>query len=261
MSAAADPAAREFVRRYWPENDPRPKHERLRAAFTASIIDGYWLPGARLPTETELVAATPCSLGTIQRALRDLAGDGIIERRRGSGSIVADHDRSIDRPLHMRFRDPAKPEAGLLPVYTRAVKREILVAPGPWSTMLGGEDIEVLRIDRVFTIGEELRIYAIFRAAASRFPDLAEQPLAEMAGTNLKLLIGSRHRLAVHRVAQQLRMEMPPVRICRESDCRIGEPVSVLNAIALSLDGEAIYHQDFYIPRSRLVLELGTLAV
>ena len=85
----------EFLRRYWASQEDIPKHERLRQAITASIADGYWEPGARLPTESEWAAATPCSLGTVQRALRNLVNDGLIDRRRGSGTTVQDVNQLV----------------------------------------------------------------------------------------------------------------------------------------------------------------------
>ena len=46
-----------------------------REAVLAAIDQGLWQRGAKLPTESEFVAATPSSLGTVQRAMRELAED------------------------------------------------------------------------------------------------------------------------------------------------------------------------------------------
>ena len=107
MSAFSGEVAAEFVQRFWPTGDHEPKHEKLCRAFASAISQGFWASGARLPTEAELAEVTPCSLGTIQRALRKLAADGLIERRRGSGTIVASLSRVVEQPWHMRFFDDA----------------------------------------------------------------------------------------------------------------------------------------------------------
>lgn len=249
--------ATEFVRRYWPEDGDMPKHRRLRNAFAASIEDGYWQPGARLPTETDLVAATPCSLGTVQRALRDLTAEGIISRRRGSGSTVADRTGAIEQPWHMRFRDPADRDGGYLPVHTRGIFRETGLEKGPWSEPLGQQDSEVIRIDRVFRIGDRMRVYASFHALASLYPDLCTMPISDLSGANLKQMTGGRNRIPVHRVRQTLRFETPPDHVSLNSDCAAGVPATVLNVVAFSLTGDAVYYQDFYIPETELELDLG----
>ena len=255
MSYSGD-ITEEFVRQYWRDDPTRPKHERLRQAFHQSILDGFWLPGARLPTESDLVRATPCSLGTIQRSLRDLASDGIIERRRGSGSVVASTGQTIDQPWHMRFTDPNQPDAGFLRVYTRTIRRNLSPSRGAWSDVLGSGDQPHLRIERVFRIGESLRVYSIFRAGAGRFETLETLPLAELDGANLKHLISHELHLRVHAITHRLRVEKPPRMACTQADCIADQPTAVLNAIAADLDGKALYYQDFFIPESHLTLAL-----
>src|SRR5262249_60060784 len=44
------------------------KYAALRQAILAAIDQGFWQRGTKLPSETEFVAATPFSLGTVQRA-------------------------------------------------------------------------------------------------------------------------------------------------------------------------------------------------
>ncbi|MEQ8707378.1 MAG: GntR family transcriptional regulator [Rhodospirillales bacterium] len=252
----SDDLTEKFVRQYWRDDPARPKHERLRQAFYQSILDGFWSPGARLPTESDLVRATPCSLGTIQRSLRDLASDGIIERRRGSGSVVAGAGRTIDKPWHMRFTDPNRPEAGFLPVYTRTIRRNLSPSDGAWSDILNSRKQPHLRIERVFRIGEVLRVYSIFRARAGRFETLETLPLAELDGANLKHLISHELHLRVQSITHRLRVEKPPRMACSQADCIADQPTAVLNAVAADMNGEALYYQDFYIPESHLTLAL-----
>jgi DNA-binding GntR family transcriptional regulator len=75
-----------FQRFRWPIEPGVPKYAQLRRAIISAIDQGYWRPGAKLPTELELTKLTPFSLGTVQRTLRALTDEGIIERRQGHGS-------------------------------------------------------------------------------------------------------------------------------------------------------------------------------
>jgi GntR family transcriptional regulator, histidine utilization repressor len=62
----------------------------VKASLRQRIADGGWQPGARLPSERELVQQFGCARMTVHRALRELEDEGLIERRQGSGSYVAE---------------------------------------------------------------------------------------------------------------------------------------------------------------------------
>ena len=64
--------------------------EEVMASIRQRIADGGWEPGMRLPSERELVQQFGCARMTVNRALRELEGEGLIERRQGSGSYVAE---------------------------------------------------------------------------------------------------------------------------------------------------------------------------
>ena len=249
----------EFLRRYWASQEDIPKHERLRQAITASIADGYWEPGARLPTESEWAAATPCSLGTVQRALRNLVNDGLIDRRRGSGTTVANiHQNKVYEPWHFLFRRPDGGPADLLPVYTKVLARRVTSDKGPWSAAINQVGQDVVQIERIVTIDTSLEIYAEFHALADRFPELVEPAVTDLDGANLHEVMAAHHHMPVHHIRQQLRIETPPARVIDNCDWPDGATASVVNVVAYSVDGRPMYHQDFYIPPSPYILDLGT---
>ena len=62
----------------------------VKAALRERIAQGGWQPGVRLPSERELVQTFGCARMTVHRALRELEEEGLIERRQGSGSYVAE---------------------------------------------------------------------------------------------------------------------------------------------------------------------------
>ncbi len=80
-----------------PRNLTREIAERLAEEITA----GKLLPGARLPTEQEMVAAMGVSRTVIREAVAALRADGLVVTRQGSGAFVApDADR---RPFRLAF--------------------------------------------------------------------------------------------------------------------------------------------------------------
>lgn len=62
--------------------------QAIRADVLSRIKTGEWAPGALIPTEQELAQELCCARATVNRALRDLADSGIIERRRKVGTRV-----------------------------------------------------------------------------------------------------------------------------------------------------------------------------
>jgi GntR family transcriptional regulator, histidine utilization repressor len=68
---------------------PLVPYETVKASLRQRIADGGWEPGVRLPSERELVQQFGCARMTVHRALRELEAEGLIERRQGSGSYVA----------------------------------------------------------------------------------------------------------------------------------------------------------------------------
>lgn len=60
----------------------------VRAEAVRRIREREWPPGSRIPDEVELAAELGCARATVNRALRDLATDGYLERRRKGGTRV-----------------------------------------------------------------------------------------------------------------------------------------------------------------------------
>jgi len=65
--------------------------EAIRAEVLRRIRARDWPPGAVIPGETALAQEFGCARATVNRALRDLAQAGVLERRRKAGTRVALH--------------------------------------------------------------------------------------------------------------------------------------------------------------------------
>ncbi len=64
------------------------KHRKISKRLEIEIATGKYGPGARLPSEIQLVEQYTVSRPTVARALRDLEAKGLVERRAGSGTYV-----------------------------------------------------------------------------------------------------------------------------------------------------------------------------
>ena len=72
---------------------PEPLYQQIKTTIQSKIRNGDWNAGQKLPSENELVDALGVSRMTINRALRELTQDGLINRVHGIGSFVADAPR------------------------------------------------------------------------------------------------------------------------------------------------------------------------
>ena len=63
--------------------------ERVKHYLKAQLASGKWQPGALMPSEAELVAQFAVSRMTVNRALRELQLEGLVDRMQGRGSFAA----------------------------------------------------------------------------------------------------------------------------------------------------------------------------
>src|SRR3984893_11841044 len=74
-----------------------PIWQQIRRALVGPILDGEWPPGTRIPSEMELAQRFGASRMTVCKAIQSLATDGLVQRRRKSGTVVA--ERALERPV------------------------------------------------------------------------------------------------------------------------------------------------------------------
>lgn len=78
---------------------PAPAYQTLREQLRDEIAAGRYRDGARLPTESELVAAHGLSRQTVRRAFQDLVAEGVVYRVPGRGTYASDAGRRYLRQL------------------------------------------------------------------------------------------------------------------------------------------------------------------
>jgi DNA-binding GntR family transcriptional regulator len=73
-------------------------YESVKAEVRQRITSGVYLPGAKIPSERELISEFRVSAITVRRAIRDLTGDELLFSRQGLGVFVTD-SRHVIRAL------------------------------------------------------------------------------------------------------------------------------------------------------------------
>lgn len=229
-----------------------PKHVQLSAALVRTIEDGIVVEGDKLPSEAELTAMTPYSLGTVQKAVKSLLQDGVVLRKTGVGTIVRGVRRNMLGPLHCRFSEP---DDEFLPVYPRIVARKRIVKEGRWSRTLGA-DAKIWRLDREIRIDDRFAVFAQFYVDADRFPFFAKRPLRLLHAQNFKMLMSEASKAKVTHLDHRLGFTAAGSRIARSIEVAQGTTILRIKVTARDNAGQAAYYQEFFIPPNDLELAI-----
>lgn len=71
-----------------PDPEAQPRYRQIAALILREILSGRLADGTRLPPERDMAGEMGVAVGTLRRALEDLARDGLLERVQGSGNYV-----------------------------------------------------------------------------------------------------------------------------------------------------------------------------
>jgi GntR family transcriptional regulator len=94
MSQADNSAALTAPRRASGAGEQRPRYHQIVDNLISRLAAMEWKPGDALPGEHALAAEYGVSLGTMRKAMDQLAAQNLVVRRQGKGTFVAVHDSS-----------------------------------------------------------------------------------------------------------------------------------------------------------------------
>jgi len=95
----------------------RPLYKTAETEMIRRIRDGDWAVGLRLPNEFVLAAEFGVSQGTMRRALMTLEGMGLLDRKPGRGTLVADPAEATPAPTSDTPAAQLRDEHGEQPVF------------------------------------------------------------------------------------------------------------------------------------------------
>ncbi|TCT39909.1 GntR family transcriptional regulator [Martelella mediterranea] len=127
-----------------------PLYIRLKNAIEEAVDAGRLAPGTALPAERELAMELGVSRVTVRRAIDALAQDGLLQRRHGSGTFVAQPVDKIQQPLKRLTSFTEDMESRGLSPRSRWIERS-LVAASPEEIMKLGlsPGSQVARLKRI----------------------------------------------------------------------------------------------------------------
>lgn len=127
-------------------------YQEIKADVLGRIMAGDWPPGGLLPGEIDLARAYGCARTTVNRALRELAEEGYLDRKRKAGTRVRPSPKREARfeiPLVRREIEAAGATYGY-----RLLAREVTAAPEWLAARMGvPEGGEVLHLSCLHDAG------------------------------------------------------------------------------------------------------------
>ena len=72
------------------KNSAEPLYKQIKDEINDRISQGYWQPGQKIPSENALVDSLNVSRMTVNRALRELTREGVLNRVHGLGTFISE---------------------------------------------------------------------------------------------------------------------------------------------------------------------------
>ncbi|GAB3629695.1 histidine utilization repressor [Pandoraea terrae] len=111
------------------------RYEQVKAHIRARVADGTWQPGDRIPSELALVDTLGVSRMTVNRAVRELADEGLLTRVPTVGTFVAEPKPQSTLLMIAHIRDEIR---GRGHEHSYTIQRaERVMAPAAVSSGLG----------------------------------------------------------------------------------------------------------------------------
>ncbi|WP_179950902.1 GntR family transcriptional regulator [Xylanimonas oleitrophica] len=154
-------------------DSPVSRYRQIADQLAAAVLDRR--PGARLPSEYEILNRLGVSRATATQALRDLEQRGLVTRRQGKGTFVADPDRAIrsNRPGVLPSFSEDLRAAGRT-TRERVIALEIASAPADVAAALGiGKGDDVWSLERIIVSDDQPVVHLTSWLSCATVPALS----------------------------------------------------------------------------------------
>jgi GntR family transcriptional regulator len=205
---------------------------QIKDLLLARIAKGEWSPGSIIPSEMSLAAELGVSQGTVRMAVTELVENNVLTRKQGRGTFVSNHD--VDRALFHFFHitdnkgHKVMPDSRVLTCRRQsATRKEAAVLQLPAAT-------EVMRIERVRSIGAKPTMIETITLAAQSFVDLDKSTGVDLPNT-LYELYETKYGITIHSADEKLRAVPASKHDAQLLGVDIATPLLEIERVALTL--------------------------
>jgi len=223
-----------------PEAAGMPLYRVVKRSLLSAIESGSCAPGETLPSETEIASAMGVSIGTLRRAVDELAAEHILVRRQGRGTFVATHhtDRFLFQFFHVEREDGLR-EAPLVDLVSF---ERIRADDEPAAALLLRPGEPVIQIENRLRLQGSAVIYDRLTLPSTLFKGLTEKRFRERPGT-IYQLYQSDFGISVLRAKERARAGAADRHAVRVLGLTPGQPVMQVRRTALTFGDRPVEHR------------------
>lgn len=214
-----------------------PLYEVVKRQISEAIMLGKWEAGSVLPSEIALSQTFGVAVGTIRRALTDLTNEGLLSRRRKTGTIVTGRTPQHSLRFFFQYFRLHGLDGSLQTSTTTVTRLEKGPATAEECTKLQQEpETPVVRFHRLRRVDDRPIMHETLVLAQQRLPDFPERKEDIPALFYLHLL--DRYGIRISAVREQI-----GAALADEEDARWLElplPAAVLTIDEIAYDQSAV---------------------
>ncbi|HKX39691.1 MAG TPA: GntR family transcriptional regulator [Burkholderiaceae bacterium] len=224
-----------------PEAAGMPLYRAVKRSLLRAIESGAFPPGETLPSESEIAAQMGISIGTLRRAVDELAAEHILVRRQGRGTFVATHhtDRFLFQFFHVE-RDDGRREAPQVELVSFERGRAEDDDAAHTLRLRPGDPL--IQIENRLRLQGHAVIYDRLTLPAALFKGLTEKRFRERPST-IYQLYQSDFGITVVRAQERARARAADRNAARVLGLTVGEPVMQVLRTALTFGDRPIEHR------------------
>jgi GntR family transcriptional regulator len=236
-----------------------PIYLQLQNAIIRLVGDGILRPDSQLPPDPFLASATGISLGTVQKALGNLASSGWVRREHGRGTFVAGSRPSVSGLWHFRFHDPDT--GAKLPVYSKLIGRHATTGDPVSRRALGADAAGFVEIERLIDIDGRFSCHSRFVLGATRFGRILELPRSAVEGVNLKAILAEEFGSPTLNTREWIRLTSLDADMAERLGAVSGSAALRLEILATTVGGAALSFQVIHVPMTTCPLDISPVRV
>ena len=213
-------------------------YEEVKQKITEDLVRGRYPMGQALPAEKDLSKELDVSIGTLRKAVDELVAEGIVVRRQGRGTYVAEHD--LKRLLYYFFHvvkhdvdKKANPRVELVSLNTAVATKEEA------SKLNIKEGAPVWRLVNCLYLEERCVMIDQITLDKKRFKNLNRSEFINREGS-IYQLYQMKYGQTVVRSSERLRASLVSKQHAEWLDIKANSPVLVIRRVALGIQDDPI---------------------
>lgn len=212
-----------------------PLYERVKRHMSEAILVGEWPPGMVLPNETALAQGFGIAVGTVRRAMSDLVAEGLLSRRRKTGTVVTGRAPHHSLRFFFQYFRLHRADGSLVRSTSTYLGVETLPATPEQAALLQIRSGGIVRIHRLRHADGRPVMHDKLVLAQERLPGLPQEPGGLPPLFYVHLL--ERYGIRISAVREQITADLAGSEDIALLDLTGNEPVLTIDEVAYDQAG------------------------